>query len=170
MYPEHAAVKTWEKEGLVFSIVPHTTLGLDHTLSSDEPFKLKEIPYYCGYVRFPQRPVKEDGYNGIITYVPTHGGITYAEEFEDGTMVYGFDCAHFNDEHNPNLQDLDYITEECEMMAKYILLAAEFEGRYLATEDRGEIIDNFRDECRKLGEMDESFSMGALIALLTGKL
>jgi len=79
-YPECKAIVIWEKDGLVFSIVKHSTLG-----------------HYCGYVRFPKRPVKEKEYGGILTYVPVHGGITYAKESEDGSIVYGFDCAHCDD-------------------------------------------------------------------------
>jgi hypothetical protein len=82
-YPEDKAGETWRDEGGVqYSIVRHERLN-----------------HYCGYCRFIERPVREVGYKGILTYVPVHGGITYANEDEDG-MVYGFDCAHAGDEGN----------------------------------------------------------------------
>ena len=45
--------------------------------------------FYNGYAVFPERPVKEEGYYGVIEDVDVHGGITFAEAFEDG-FVYGF--------------------------------------------------------------------------------
>ena len=79
-YPESKALETWKHDDLVFSIVQHSTLN-----------------HYCGYVRFPKKPVREMGYNGILTYVPVHGGITFADSGKDGSMVYGFDCGHCDD-------------------------------------------------------------------------
>jgi len=75
-----------------------------------------------GYVHFKARPTTEKGYQGILTYVPVHGGITLAEP--DGKivfpwatnsllwpfytflkpcqgMIYGFDTGHCDSEKYP---------------------------------------------------------------------
>ena len=75
-YPENQAIVTWKKDDLTFTIVDCRG------------------SHYCGYVRFPERPVKEEGYDAILLYVPVHGGITYAEQSTDRSIVYRFDCAH----------------------------------------------------------------------------
>ena len=157
-YPENKAIKIWEKDGLVFSIVKHPTMG-----------------HYCGYVRFPKRPVKEKGYGGILTYVPVHGGITYAEESEDGSMVYGFDCAHYNDWSpiNPNGKKwtLEEVKREVEKMARAIKLAAKYERRYLrCTTNRGraKVIDEFHKELGVKFDITDNFM--AMLNLLAGRL
>lgn len=82
-----------------------------------------------GYVVFPDKPVKEPGYDGILIYVPVHGGITFCHHGEDGS-VYGFDTAHCHSENYPRM-DKKWIKSECGIMLKGILLAAEKEDEYL---------------------------------------
>jgi len=84
---------------------------------------------YNGYVSLPKRPVREKGYSGILTYVPVHGGITYAQEDELG-MVYGFDTAHHNSNEFPK-KDGDWIQHQCAIMLNGIAKAAEVEKNYL---------------------------------------
>jgi len=155
---ECKAVAVWEKDGLVFSVVKHHAMG-----------------HYCGYVRFPRRPVKEKEYGGIITYVPVHGGITYAKESEDGSVVYGFDCAHCGDWSfvNPGGKKwtLEEVKLEAEKMAEGIKLAAEYEKHYLqCTTNRGKakVVDEFH---RELGvRFDVTDNFGAMLNLLSGEL
>ena len=153
MYPDSQAFEQWEHNGCVCYLL-HTTMG-----------------HNCGYVRFPKKPVKEDGYNGILTYVPVHGGITYAHSNEDG-MVYGFDCAHSGDEDNPDVRDTSWLKGQCRLMVNSIALAAEFEDRYLlATGDNAEraaIITEFEE---KLGtEVNMSNNFGVMLNVLCGRL
>jgi len=157
-YPENKAIKIWEKDGLVFSIVQHPTLK-----------------HYCGYVRFPKRPVKEKGYGGILVYVPVHGGITYAKESEDGSMVYGFDCAHCGDwsPFNPSGKrwTIEEVKREVEKMARAIKLAAKYERRYLrCTTNRGraKVIDEFHKELGVKFDITDNFM--AMLNLLAGRL
>jgi len=89
-YPANSALKTWTVGDLDFYIVDCRGSHL------------------CGYVRFPERPVKERTYHGILTYVPVHGGITYADQ-KDGGMVYGFDCGHAGDEERPETKDPEWV-------------------------------------------------------------
>ena len=92
-------------------------------------------PRYNGYVCFPKRPTQETGYNGLLTYVPVHGGITYAEADDTG-MVYGFDTMHDRSEQYP-ITDPKWIKAQCEVMARGVLLAAELEPEYFAiSEDK----------------------------------
>lgn len=123
-------VKAWEKENIKYSIV------------------LTSMGHYCGYAKFTERPTKETGYDGILTYVPIHGGITYAQSDEDG-FEYGFDCAHAGDETCTELRDIEWLTQECERMALAIQVAAKHETEYLfadTNERKAEIIQEYLDE------------------------
>lgn len=138
-YPESKAVKVWQKDGLTFSIVQHPSMK-----------------HYCGYVRFPKGPVREKGYGGILTYVPVHGGITYAEESEDGSIVYGFDCAHNGDwsETFPygHKWMLEEVEKEVEKMATAIQVIAKYERRYLrniSNKGKAKVIDEYHKELKE---------------------
>jgi len=161
-YPESMAVEVWTKDGLTFSVVQHPTMG-----------------HYCGYVRFPKRPVREQGYFGILTYVPVHGGITYAEESEDGSMVYGFDCAHLGDwsPYHPEGKQwtLEEVKAEAEKMAEGIKCVAKYEKRYLecvTNECKAKVIDEYHKEMKeRFGiKFDLKNNFGALLNLLGGEL
>lgn len=156
-YPESKAVKTWRVKNIIFSIVHHSHLG-----------------HYCGYVRFPKKILREKGYDGIVTYVPVHGGITYVEQSEDGSIVYGFDCAHSGDKKNPYCKDLEWLTKECARMAIALETAKKYEGRYLrciTNKGKAKAIDNYHNELRKnriFFSLQNNF--GAMLNVLGGKL
>lgn len=156
MYPADKAKLTWKVDDVTFYLV-----------KCDREYQ----KHYCGYCEFPKRPVREHGYDGIITYVPVHGGITYASEnVETGTMTYGFDCAHYNDDKNPNCTDEVWLKNECEKMAKYIKAIVPFEKRYLrATTNKGKakILQEYFDSIEFEGVPD---SFGVHIKLLGGEL
>jgi hypothetical protein len=135
--------------------------------------------HYCGYVRFPKRPVREEGYEGILVYVPVHGGITYAQQSEDGSMVYGFDCAHAGDWSEIHTYGkkwtLEEVVKETENMAVAIQLAAKYEKRYLqalTNEGKAKIIDEYHKELKEkhgiIFNLDDNF--GAQLKLLSGNL
>lgn len=160
-YPEeHSGVaKNWAgDDGLGFTIL-QTDLG-----------------HYCGYVRFPKRPLREPGYNGAATYVPVHGGLTFASEDKDGSMVYGFDCAHCDDDANAQTRDPEWLKAECERMAVGILSLVPHEAKYLTlpeedSEGRAAVIDAYHDALKAQGiAFDASNNFGAMINLFCGKL
>ena len=84
---------------------------------------------YNGYVLFPKKPVRENNYSGILTYVPVHGGITYTEHDKLGS-VYGFDTKHCDSEDFP-IRDKKWIKKQIKIMLKGILKAKEVEAKYL---------------------------------------
>lgn len=161
-YPEKVAIKVWEKNDLILSIVQSLEMG-----------------HYCGYVRFPKRPVREKGYYGILTYVPVHGGITYAHSSCDGSMVYGFDCAHSGD-YSKTLQTghkwtLNEVEQETEKMAYAIQCTAKYEKRYLRNmtlKGKAKVIDEYHNEVEKA--IGASFNLGdnfgATLNILTGRI
>jgi len=152
LYPESVATFTWEYDCKQCSLL------------------MTRTGHYCGYVLFAEKPMKEPGYNGILSYVPVHGGITYARA-EYGGMVYGFDCAHLGDEHNPDVRDISWLKEQCERLADGIVLAAEYEDRYLLAvgdnEERAIIIEEFT---QKLGGLKVTENFGVMLNLLSGQL
>jgi hypothetical protein len=150
-YPESKAVETWERDGLRFSIVSGR--------------------HFCGYVRFTERPVREEGYHGVLEYAPVHGGITYARSDEAG-MVYGFDCAHAGDDTDPKTRDLAWLRAECERMGTAIRAAAEIEESYLlaaGSEAKAKVLDEYRSRMFAAG-CDEGFNMGVALKLMSGQL
>lgn len=157
-YPENYkdAVKVWQHDGMQFSIL-RAHLG-----------------HYCGYVRFEARPVAEEGYRGFMNYVPVHGGITFANEDDDGSMVYGFDCAHCDDEKDEKLRDLEWLGEECFRMGRAIVAAKEFEPRYLAATDDAEkakVIQEYHDAMKQQGiDFNLRDNFGAMINAMFGSL
>lgn len=159
-YPDAKACRTWTKDGKTLYVLLNT--------------------WYCGYVRFPKRPVKEDGYRGILCYVPVHGGITYAEEDPDGSMVYGFDCNHADDMEpflpgDPqNIWTEDTVAEEVEKMALGIEVAADFEVAYLQAKDnqtRAAVLGMYHEVlCDRGVQFDLTDNFGAMLSVLTGTL
>lgn len=153
-----AAAKKWEKDGLLLALVRHPSLG-----------------HFCGYVNFPKRPTIEQGYEGILTYVPVHGGITYAAEEKDGTFTYGFDCMHVDDDDDPRCADIDWLTRETELMATAIRVAATYEQRYLlaaSNEDKAAVIDAMHKEMERDHEIRFSVTdnFGTMLRLFGGEL
>lgn len=168
-YPEDKAHVRWQFNGVACSIVRHPSIG-----------------HLCGYVRFPKRPVREQGDGGILNYVQVHGGITFADESLDGSMVYGFDCGHCDDavaeEHWPDYMrdrpDLfargghvwtdEEVRAEVEKMAMFIVAAAKYEEAYLLAPDdkaKAEILDDYFKETGGHNIMD---NFGAQIRVLFG--
>jgi len=144
-------VKSWVKDGIRYS--------------------LWSGPHYCGYCTFPKRITKESGYGGILTYVPVHGGITFAEQSEDG-MRYGFDCAHAGDDMDPKTWDEVWLVGQCELMANGIIVAAQFEDEYLLAEGdvkkRADVLDRYHASLGASFDIRDNF--GAMINLLAGEL
>lgn len=171
-YPEeHLGVKkTWGHHGMAFTIIE---VDLFEGMPKDySPSPLIERCHYCGYVRFETRPVKIQGYSGILTYVPVHGGITYCDEDEAG-VVYGFDCGHAGDQERPELKDMEWLGTECFKMGRAIQVAAGFEDRYEASEDeaRALVIQEYHEELLKQGiEFELMDNFGAMINVMFGKL
>lgn len=160
MQDSEYVVKKWKVDDLLFFILEHPSLG-----------------HYCGYVKFPDCPVEEKGYGGILTYVPVHGGLTFAKEQDDSAMVYGFDCYHLDDDTNPLTRDFDWLFCQCEMMAISIITATHYEDEYLINEDnesRAEVLDRYHEELRDKGIIDDDYDLrdnfGALISVACGKL
>lgn len=133
-----------------------------------------ELQQYNGYCRFMAKPVLTAGYDGILNYVPVHGGITYAK-FVKGVATYGFDTSHAGDEENPQVRNLEWIEFQAWLMAKSIRLAALFEGDYLRSKckyHRALVIDRYHRKIAKLTQQPFVIqnNFGAMINLLCGKL
>lgn len=130
---------------------------------------------WCGYVRFMRRQLREQGYKGIATYVPVHGGITYAEGEEGQGMVYGFDCGHAGDDKNPQTTDKVWLMQQCRVMAVSILLAARYESHYLLAKTEKEkalVVDKYHDDLKKNYGIEFILkdNLGAMINVLFGGL
>ena len=166
IYPEDYAEVVWEKDGITYSIVKS---GMGHYCGH-----ARFMGHYCGYARFKERPLKEKEYDGIVTYVPVHGGITFARQDERG-FTYGFDCAHAGDEYRPELKDIEWLKKECEKMAIGIKVAKEFEDRYLLAENnekKAEIIDEYHAKLKEKHGIEFKLkdNFEAMLNALFGKL
>lgn len=98
--------------------------------------KSLENGHYCDYVVFEDRPLMGAGYDGIVEYIPIHGGVTYAQPEEGGGFKYGFDCPHLGDEKDQKTRDVDgWLTQQCELLGLFIILAAQLEELFLANKE-----------------------------------
>lgn len=121
---------------------------------------------YNGYVVFPKRPVKERGYDGILSYVPVHGGITYANNDKLG-MVYGFDVLHYNSDDIPK-NDMKWTKKQCKIMIKGILVSSKVEKAYR----KGKSNEEKTEYIQKVADVNHTndIGFGAMINLLSGEL
>ena len=139
------------------------------------PFEQWEtIVQYNGYCRFKSKPVIEKGYNGLLTYVPVHGGITFAQH-KFGVSTYGFDTAHADDENNPLVKNIEWVGHQAAIMAMSIRVAAQFEPDYLRFKEMGTkalVIDRYLSKLKRLmgAQLNIQNNFGAMINLLSGKL
>lgn len=144
--------------------------------------------HHCGYVRVAGNPFIEKSYNGFLVYIPVHGGLTYAEMDDDGTMVYGFDYNHSDDmdlssgevfnirtgKFNLKPQNPDEIMVEARKLFVSLRLAIQYERRYEASQnpkDTARIIDQFHNELKKEGiifNLTDNF--GAMLNIVCGKI
>lgn len=131
----------WEKDSIKFRITRrkcYVTSGLKIRSISGEPLLQQ---YFCGYCKFPFRFLREPGKQGLIAMVPIHGGITFVEEYPDGSIEYGFDCNHAKDIEDPSWQTTENFIQECEKMARYLILAAQFEDQFHLASTAKEFIE-----------------------------
>jgi len=155
-YPKDHASVAWEKDEISFYLVK------------------QRMGHWCGYCQFPKRPVIEQGYDGILTWVPVHGGITFADEYPEGVMVYGFDCAHAGDEDNPKVSDEAWLRSEAERLATNIQAVVKYEERYLLAETDKKKADVLEEYLNEVGSnahslVNDDVNFGAMIGLLCGR-
>lgn len=155
------AIHYWTKGDIAFSLRTHSLRGLGYN-------------WYCGYCQFPKRPLIATGYSEIATYVPVHGGITFAHENSDGSMIYGFDCSHAGDEDNSQLRDTTWLKAECERMAQAIQVASVYEPEYLlAATNEAKAVILYRYHVNLIDDGINFFlgdNLGAMINVMFGKL
>jgi hypothetical protein len=198
-YPENVAAEIFvvsggALDGVTISIVYNDLL---RDVSPADRARMTSIlgyrmGHWCGYARFPVKPVGvpisgtlpkigemegwNSGYGGILTYVPVHGGITYAGVSPvDGSVVYGFDCGHYEDETKPNLRDKIWLKQEAARMAIAIYMAKQFEDEYDAADGddkkRADILDRYHESLRGAGiEFSLADNFGAMLNVLFGGL
>jgi hypothetical protein len=148
-YIKEHAVKAGQIEGFDYYIVPAPFEG---TLN--------------GYVVFPNKPVRESGYDGIVSYVPVHGGITYCHHEKEGS-IYGFDTLHCDSADYPRTNE-SWIEEQITIMLHGIQLAAKVELKYLkAVTNKGK--GKWAQMVQDL-QPEQSKNFGVMIKLLSGQL
>jgi hypothetical protein len=166
----------WKKDDLRFFLCesPIYKEGLrvqrENPKLYDELSVYREAGRFCGYARFPKLPLTAPGYRGIATYVPVHGGITYFQDWWDGSVTYGFDTNHA---WSPEILEIantpEWMMAETEAMARGIQIAARFEPYYLnaRTEERkADILDRMG----RFLPLDIHGNTGAILNLLSGEL
>jgi len=160
-YPFSISVETGVLSNCEYAIVPHPS----HSYSIPGNFN--------GYVIFPKRLTIESGYNGILAYIPVHGGITYCNEFPEGPMVYGFDTGHCDSEEYP-IRDMSWIKEQCILMRDAIIRVSKIESQYIEAEklsiaNRNSVRADLLQPILDLAT-NPSFNFGLAIKFLSGSL
>lgn len=125
---------------------------------------------YSGYVCFKGRPVIEPDYEGILSYIPVFGGITYCHHDIIGS-VYGFDTSHHGAERHP-IRDKEWTRSQIDIMSRGILYASSIEEAYLKADGDNDTRAALLEPIAALvdGPIHEKLGMGGLIKLLWGEL
>jgi len=141
-------LKTWTTKAGLIATCLKTDIGHlcgYIAIDKDHCFFEKSYCYHLDKKYFGELMKSEEAYKGspidmliasgdkdknvgpqISYYFNVHGGVTYAARCEkypceemSGKWVFGFDCAHLDD--NPFTQNEEYVTKECEKFAKRIV-------------------------------------------------
>lgn len=164
------ATEHWVKDGLDFYICQNALwdeLMLTQRITGYD--YAKRFGQWNGYVKFPKLPGLIPGWRGIYTYVPVHGGITFFQEWADGAVTYGFDCAHAWSGQSP-VHDLGWVRLETESMARSIRIAARFERYYLRAGEDNNKKARVIDRMGKFLPVDPRDNFGVMLNLLGGEL
>jgi hypothetical protein len=165
----------WSKGDLKFYLCENPVYKEAMRIKAEKPdlyeqlTLLNEVGRFNGYAQFPSMPLIAPGYRGIAVYVPVHGGITYFQDWWDGSVTYGFDTAHAcSGESIEIISDIGWMMAETESMARGIQIAARFERYYLNanTNERKAVV---LDRMGKFLPMDEP-NTSVLLNLLAGEL
>jgi hypothetical protein len=168
------AIEHWEKDGLDFYLC-ETPIKEDLEKMKDIPelkkahSLLRRLGELNGYVCFPKLPGLIPGYHGIYTYVPVHGGITFFQEWADGSCTYGFDTGH-SDSYKSPIRDKGWMKLETESMARGIQIAARFEPYYLKAGEDNQKKARVLDRMGKFLPLVIMGNFGAMMNLLSGDL
>lgn len=165
-YPECKAVETWQHGEVTCSLVlvapGYATIG--------------QSKWHCGYARFAEDPFghgwERGESDGLIGYVPVHGGVSY-KRHDDAGFVVGFDCNHYMDEHNGLLWSIEWLTKETERMADGVILARDggFSKRWCdATTDdeRSSVAEAYARACAEKFGQDCEVGMMTALRLMVG--
>jgi hypothetical protein len=123
----------------------------------------------CGYCALPKTSVPCEwwgNYNADgLQFLKIHGRITYCQ-VEGDYVVFGFDCGHAGDDHNPNLQSTEYVMGLARTMEHLIIayITRIKEWRAADTKTRCAIIDQINED------ISEEYGFGAILNLLGGSL
>jgi hypothetical protein len=126
-----------------------------------------------GYVAFPKRrgPKLPTHYQGLVQYIPVHGGITYAVKDSFAT-VFGFDTAHWKSEDQPRT-DPEWIRYQCHVLHHGLRMAEELWPKFRKANRDGKIAiaQTLFEECdpAQSGRVSDRLGFTALINLMCGK-
>ena len=166
------ATERWTKDGVDFFICENASwpeLKKCADLGIISEMRPLEFGRWNGYARFPKLPGLIPGYKGIYRYVPVHGGITFFQEWVNGSVTYGFDCAHAHSGESP-IDDIGWMKLETESMARGIQIAARFERYYLNAGDSNEKKLRVIERMEKFLPLEIGGNMGVMLNILTGEL
>lgn len=126
---------------------------------------------YNGYAVFPERPLVNPGYDGILVYVPVHGGITFYEEAggNDKRVCYGFDTHHYDSEKYPVTEPW-WIRNEIRWMIRGIRRAAQAEKAYnMLPEDAVEDRTKLAQKVWGTRTAGKDLNFGMMLRMLSGR-
>jgi hypothetical protein len=126
---------------------------------------------FNGYVRFPKLPMVAPGLRGILDYIPVHGGLTFFQEWWDGSVTYGFDTGHLvSMEMKEIINDVEWMMAETESMGRSIQIASRFERYYLNAGEDNDKKARVLDRMGKFLPVNVRDNLGIMLNLLCGDL
>ena len=137
--------------------------------ASHSPLRAPIRAPFNGYVVFHKKDIPKSWWGGYsadaLQYLNIHGGITYHRK-EGNYVVFGFDCAHLDDEKNTKLFDENYVMQLTEQMEEQIMEYKKVikKWRKYGIKRRCRLLDGITTK----GKIKEESSFGKNIDMLSG--
>jgi hypothetical protein len=141
---------------------------LQYTIATLDPGALN------GYVAFPKRhaPRLPVNYEGLVQYIPVHGGCTYAVK-DSFAAVWGFDTNHANSEKIPRT-DPNYIRYLCHVLYEGLQAAEKLWPKFRREPDlrkRAEMANAvYSIDIAASGTVVDRLGVSALLSLMGGRI
>ena len=149
----------WNDEGLVLS------------RDNKAVWKHPRFGHLCGYVALKKEQVPREWWGNYdadaLQYLNVHGGLTYCK-VEGDYIVFGFDCAHLDDDKRPELQDPEFVMRLTEQMEQQLLEYAKRIDEWRKANRRRKI--EIMEEIRDMAPIKEDLGYGAMLDVLCGAL
>jgi len=131
------------------------------------------LGHLCGYVAFNKKDIPQAWHGSYdapgLQGLNIHGGLTFCDVKED-EVIFGFDCAHLDDDENPDLLDVDYVMGLTKQMEQQLIAYKQHFTRFKRLTKNSKLRGKILDEVRGTATVNCEFGFGTMIGLLAGEI